>query len=68
MSSFTMAIDGMTCSHCVGAVQKALGTLDGVQVEHVVIGSAVVTYDPAKIAVDAILAAVAEEGYPTRTA
>lgn len=68
MSTITMAIDGMTCGHCVGAVTKALGALKSVHVDRVAIGSAVVTYDPATIAPDAILKAVADEGYPSRAA
>ena len=68
MTRITMSIDGMTCGHCVGAVTRTLASLDGVQAEQVAVGTAVVTYDPARIAVDRILKAVTDEGYPARVA
>lgn len=68
MTRITMSIDGMTCGHCVGAVTRTLAALDGVQAEQVAVGTAVVTYDPARIAVDRILKAVTDEGYPARVA
>ena len=63
MDQVTLKIDGMSCGHCVGAVKKALEQLDGVQVEQVKIGSAVVSYDPAATSTDAIARAIEEEGY-----
>lgn len=63
MTKITMDIRGMSCGHCVKGVQKALGSLDGVQVEQVQIGSATVQYDPAKVTPDAMKEAVADEGY-----
>ncbi len=68
MSTITMTIEGMTCGHCVGAVTRALTAIDGVRVDQVVIGSAVVTFDPAKVAPDVILKTVADEGYAATTA
>lgn len=63
MVKLTMAIRGMSCGHCVQGVTKALESLDGVKVEQVRIGSAVVQYDPAKVTPDAMREAVADEGY-----
>jgi len=59
----TLQIEGMTCDHCVRAVQKALRGLDGVEVEAVGIGSARVLYDPALVNVGDIVDAVSNEGY-----
>jgi copper ion binding protein len=59
----TLEIDGMSCGHCVQAVTEALQRVDGVQVEHVAIGTATVRYDPAKASVDQITDAVNDEGY-----
>ncbi|MFL5562707.1 MAG: cation transporter [Gemmatimonadaceae bacterium] len=63
MDRMTMKIDGMSCGHCVAAVDKALQKLDGVKVEGVAIGKATVSYDPSKVSEDAIADAVADEGY-----
>ena len=68
MERLEIAIDGMSCGHCVRAVKDALGELDGVRVERVEVGSAAVGYDAAKVAPDAILAAVEEAGYEARPA
>ncbi|QOJ14122.1 MAG: heavy-metal-associated domain-containing protein [Planctomycetia bacterium] len=40
--STTLAIDGMTCGHCVQAVTKALSAVPGVKVRSVAVGSAVI--------------------------
>ena len=63
MNRMTMEISGMSCGHCVAAVQKSLKALDGVQVEQVQIGSAVVSYDPGAVSPDRIREAVEDEGY-----
>lgn len=46
MERTTIEISGMSCGHCVKAVDKALQGA-GVTVEHVAIGSATVAFDPA---------------------
>ncbi len=63
MRQVTLHIDGMSCGHCLSAVQRALGALPGVEVESVQIGRAVVRYDEAKATADQIAAAVADAGY-----
>lgn len=42
MSLVTLQVEGMSCSHCLNAVNKALGALPGVRIESVQIGRAVV--------------------------
>jgi copper chaperone len=59
----TLKISGMSCHHCVRAVEEALSGVDGVEVIHVEIGSAEVAYDPGKVARERLVEAVAEEGY-----
>lgn len=54
-------IEGMSCQHCVRAVDEALRSVAGVTVEQVEIGSATVQADPG--AVEAALVAVSEAGY-----
>ncbi len=67
MERIALKIEGMSCGHCVNAVGQALKGLEGVQVEQVEIGSAVVSYDPAVVKPEAIEAAVVEEGYTVRS-
>jgi copper chaperone len=60
-----LAIDGMTCGHCVQAVTKALSAVPGVTVKSVAVGSAVIE------AVDGwttgkAVAALDEAGYPAK--
>lgn len=58
----TLKITGMTCGHCVKAVEKALSAVDGVQ-------SVKVSLEEGKAEVEggadtqALIAAVQEEGY-----
>lgn len=63
MDRIKLKIDGMSCGHCVSAVDKALKAVDGVQVEQVAIGSATVSYDPASTSAAKITQAIENEGY-----
>jgi copper chaperone CopZ len=63
MQRIELAVQGMTCGHCVAAVRRALEEQDGVQVEEVAIGSARVAYDPARTSPERLAAVVDEEGY-----
>ncbi len=59
-------IDGMTCQHCVRAVESALGGVEGMTLHRVEIGGADVTVDPGTNREDAMAAArvaVEAEGY-----
>ena len=66
MKSLELSIDGMSCGHCVARVEKALQKLDGVAVGQVRIGYAEVFYDPARVTVAALLAAIEDAGYDAR--
>ncbi len=68
MDRLELEIGGMTCSHCVGAVTRALRQLDGVAVERVEVGSATVAYDPGAASPERIARAIEEEGYEPRVA
>lgn len=63
MESLHLTIEGMTCSHCVRAVEGRLKKTPGVEVQDVQIGSADLRYDPARTNVDDIAEAIADEGY-----
>ena len=63
-----LKIEGMSCGHCVGAVSKALSAVPGVrQVTEVSLdrGEAVVE---GEADLQALIAAVKEEGYEAREA
>jgi copper chaperone len=63
MERVKLAVQGMSCGHCVAAVDAALKEVDGVEVESVSIGSATVRIDPTKATVGALIDAVADAGY-----
>ena len=63
MNRMTLTIDGMSCAHCVRAVTEALRDVAGVRVEQVDVGSARLSYDPARTSTDAIRSAVEDAGY-----
>ena len=63
METITIGINGMSCSHCVAAVQKALTAVPGVTVEDVQIGSATVALDTSKTSRAAVELAIEAAGY-----
>jgi len=63
MQNLILHIEGMSCGHCLNAVNKALTSLDGVEIDSVKIGRAELRFDPAKIDPSRIAAAVTDEGY-----
>ena len=67
MEKLELAIEGMSCGHCVAAGSEALNALPGVNVDAVRIGSAEVTYEPAQISPDEIVLAVEDVGYAAQT-
>ena len=63
MRHLTLHIDGMSCGHCLNAVNRALAGLLGVEVESVRIGRAELRYDEQTLDPSRIEAAVADAGY-----
>ena len=63
MERITIGIEGMTCSHCVHAVRKALEGVQGLRVDDVQIGAATVAFDAGVANENAIAEAIADEGY-----
>ena len=60
-----VAIEGMSCGHCVMRVEKGVGALPGVKGANVDLGKkeGTFTFDPALVTVDAIKAKINEIGY-----
>lgn len=65
MVQTTIRIEGMACEHCVKAVTRAVSALPGIMRVTVSLESktAEVEYDAEQVTLDAIKAAIAEEGY-----
>jgi copper chaperone CopZ len=64
MADVTLAIEGMSCNHCVNRVSKALAAVPGVQVKSVTVGRAVVEAENPAGVEQALIDAVDKAGYP----
>ncbi|MGE3913632.1 MAG: heavy metal translocating P-type ATPase, partial [Chloroflexota bacterium] len=64
-TDITFPVTGMTCASCVRRIEKRVGKVDGVQDVSVNLATekARVTYDPAVVTVDDLVAAVEKAGY-----
>lgn len=62
MKTVLFLIEGMTCNHCVKAVEGAIKSL-GIDNYSVQIGSASVTFDENLLDEESIKAAIEDEGY-----
>jgi copper chaperone CopZ len=67
MDTTSLAIDGMSCGHCVAHVRKALAAMPGVQVDAVEIGSATIHHAPGAASAEDIAKAVHSAGYAVRS-
>ncbi len=63
MRSLSLTISGMSCGHCLNAVNKALSSLPGVTVRGVQMNRAEVAYDAGLIEAGDVIAGVEAAGY-----
>jgi copper chaperone CopZ len=63
MKELTLHIEGMSCGHCLNAVNKALAGLPGVEAISVRIGRADLRYDEGQSDPTRITQAVSAAGY-----
>jgi copper chaperone len=63
MDAAHLEIEGMTCEHCVRAVDGRLRKTPGVQVDKVVVGAVDLHYDKSRISLDDISELISDEGY-----
>ncbi|WP_316274093.1 copper chaperone CopZ [Bacillus halotolerans] len=65
MEQKTLQVEGMSCQHCVKAVETSVGELDGVSDVHVNLeaGKVDVTFDAGKVSVKDITDAIEDQGY-----
>lgn len=65
LQKVTLQVEGMTCGGCTLATRKVLTRLDGVEKAGVTyeLSRAVVTFDPRKVSVPQMIAAIKTLGY-----
>ena len=63
MKPLTLHIEGMSCGHCLNAVNRALASVSGVEIDSVRIGRAELRYDEGTSAPERIAEAVTGAGY-----
>ena len=63
MEAAHLNIEGMTCEHCVRAIDNRLRRTPGVQVDRVVVGAVDLHYDESKISLNEISELISDEGY-----
>ncbi|WP_243387785.1 copper chaperone CopZ [Bacillus kexueae] len=65
MATKVLLVKGMSCNHCVKAVETSVGEIEGVSNVHVQLadGKVQVDYDEKKATISAIKEAIEEQGY-----
>lgn len=65
MEQVTLNVQGMSCGHCVKAVETSVGQLAGVTAVKVDLPSATVavTFDTAQVSVEQIKTTIDDQGY-----
>lgn len=69
MEKIILKVNGMSCGHCVGKVEKALKERPGVEAAKVDLkkGTAKVKYDDLKLTINNLNEAVREAGYESES-
>lgn len=65
MEKITLQVQGMTCGHCVKAVENSVGELEGVKGVNVDLKNAKVDveFEAGKVTVDTIKETIDDQGY-----
>ena len=65
MQTVTLNVKGMSCGHCVKAVEGSVGELEGVNQVNVKLDEAMVdvTYNESQVSLDTIKDTIEEQGY-----
>jgi copper chaperone CopZ len=66
MQKIHLAIEGMSCGHCVARVRRTLEGIEGVHVTSVEVGSADAELDPAATTSEILTRALSEAGFSAR--
>lgn len=63
MQNVTLKVDGMSCGHCVSAIEGAVQKLGASAKVDLGSKSVALQYDESKVALDTIKAAIEDQGY-----
>lgn len=63
MANTVLKVEGMTCGHCVSSVEKALVNAGASGKVDLAGKKVTVEYDESKVSIDAIKAAIEDQGY-----
>jgi copper chaperone len=63
MKTHELTIQGMSCGHCVMHVKQALSKLNGLNIQNVEIGKAIVEFDDTVVSKQQIAKTIEEAGY-----
>lgn len=63
MSNVTLNVEGMSCGHCVSAVEKAVGGVGAAAKVDLSAKTVVVEYDESKVSLSVIKTAIEDQGY-----
>jgi copper chaperone len=63
MANAVLKVEGMTCGHCVSAVEKAVGSAGASGKVDLASKKVMVQYDESKITLEAVKAAIEDQGY-----
>jgi copper chaperone len=58
-----LTIQGMNCGHCVMHVKQALSQLEGLNIQNVEIGKAIIQFDETVVTKQQIAKAIEDAGY-----
>ena len=65
MQNVTLKVEGMSCGHCVKAVESGVGELNGIESVKVNLNEAevAVSFNDAQVSLEQIKEAIEEQGY-----
>lgn len=63
MQTVLLKVEGMSCGHCVNSVEGAVKSIGASGKVDLNAGSVTVEYDDSKVSLDAIKAAIEDQGY-----
>lgn len=65
MELVSITVEGMSCNHCVSAIQKSVGMLNGVENVRVDLQAkrVLVDFDSEKVSIDVIKGTIEDQGY-----
>lgn len=68
MQNITLSVQGMSCEHCVKAIEGSVGQLNGVEQVKVDLADAKVevAFDEAQISLDQIKETIDDQGYDVK--